>query len=151
MRGEEMSGYYGYRSRKTGSRRTIQIKSGKSLASRYYQLRCGHAPQQRISSDSGSKTTINAGGAERQPRRWSISSATARSGRTSGRNCREQSGGRQAEGGKVLACANIGAVLPRDVRSSGDGLSGGHGGREVLTPLRRVEVAAVFLLYFISV
>jgi len=38
------SRYYGYRNGKAGSRRSIPMRSKKSLASRYYQLKCGHAP-----------------------------------------------------------------------------------------------------------
>jgi hypothetical protein len=39
-----LSKHYGYRDGKAGSRRPVPMKSRKSLASRYYQLKCGHAP-----------------------------------------------------------------------------------------------------------
>jgi hypothetical protein len=41
---KRMSRHCGYRNGKAGSRRPIPMKSKKSLASRYYQLKCGHAP-----------------------------------------------------------------------------------------------------------
>jgi hypothetical protein len=48
--------------------------------------------------------------------------------------------GDRLESGKVQASANIGAILPKDARSSGDRL-----------PVRRAEVAAVFLSRLIHV
>jgi hypothetical protein len=51
--------------------------------------------------------------------------------------------GNRLESRKVQARANIGAVFPGDVWSSGDGLPGGHGGREVPMPLSRVEQSRV--------
>ena len=41
---KRLSKHYGYRDGKAGSRRPVPMKSRKSLASRYYQLKCGHAP-----------------------------------------------------------------------------------------------------------
>jgi hypothetical protein len=90
------------------------MKSRKSLASRYYQLKCEHAPTAMYASGSGSETTINAGCAERRPRRGSISSTTVRSGRKSSRNCGKQSGRDWLEGGEVYTRANIRTVLPRE-------------------------------------
>jgi len=92
---KRFSTYYGYRSGKAGNRRPIPIMSRKSLVSGYYQLKCGYAPR-HISSGSGSEMMISAGGAERRPRRGSISSATARSGRTSGGSCGKKSGEKPA-------------------------------------------------------
>jgi len=51
--------------------------------------------------------------------------------------------GNRLESRKVQARANIGAVFPGDVWSSGDGLPSGHGGREVPMPLSRVEQSRV--------
>jgi len=42
---KRMSRHCGYRNGKAGSRRPIPMKSKKSLASRYYQLKCGKAAQ----------------------------------------------------------------------------------------------------------
>jgi len=53
-------------------------------------------PQRHISSDSGSETTISAGGAGSRPRCTTISSATARGGKMSGGGYRKQFSGQLA-------------------------------------------------------
>jgi hypothetical protein len=81
----------GYRSDsvKTGSRRPIPMKSKKSLATRYYRLKCVH-PQPHTSSASACETTISVSDTGRQRRRESTSSATAGSGKMSSRCCGRQ-------------------------------------------------------------
>jgi len=111
---KRFSTYYGYRSGKAGSRRSIPIMSRKSLVSRYYQLKCGYAPR-RISSGSGSEMMISAGGAERRPgARASLPplQEVAERAAVAVESSRERN---RLESGKMQAHANIGAVFPGDV------------------------------------
>jgi len=49
--GDKCIKHFGYRLKgKAGNRRPIQMRSAKSLATRFYQLKCGHAPTRALNT-----------------------------------------------------------------------------------------------------
>jgi len=86
--------------------------SAKSLATRFYQLKCGHAPT-RASNTGASPSSL-------QPVEIPAAGALEAGGKGNG-----------LESGPMPASTGVGAVFHGDIRHGGDGLAGGHGRQEV--------------------
>ena len=74
---------------RTGTKRPVPMTRLKSLATRFYRLKCGHAPRESTSNVSATEKTTNAGGAAAEagrPGGGNTSSATSAGGETSNRH-----------------------------------------------------------------